>query len=447
MKRLLAVMALSFSSLLCVAVSAEPAAPQSIIYIIGDGMGMEFISAYRHFADDPTTEPVENTLFDRYFVGTAATHPHGYELVTDSAASATALSAGIKTYNGAIAVDLDKQPVETLLERAKKHGYSTALVSTSQINHATPASFAAHVDSREKYDEIADQYLDNRFQGKPWVDVLIGGGQQYFKREDRDLVKGFTDLGYQYADTYAALEELNKAPVLALLAPKGLPFAIDQGPANRLAIMTRKALDLLPKDKPFFMMVEASEIDWCAHANDIACAMGEMRDAEEALRVALDYVAEHGNTIMLMTADHSTGGLSIGANDQYHWLASVVRGVKASANELARELKEADNHWQDKWQELTGINLDEAQQNKISQQVKASVKASTEAEKNAAKTELRETLLTAIDRASATGWTSNGHTGGDVPVFAAGINAKEFAGHQDNTDLAKKLFNRLQPVN
>jgi alkaline phosphatase len=443
--------ALAATALLCIAqlssaAATEPAVPQSVIYVIGDGMGMEYITAYRHFADDPTTDELEDTLFDRYFVGTSATHPHEHGLVTDSAAGATALSAGIKTYNGAIAVDVDKRPVETLLERAKKLGYSTGMVSTSQINHATPASFAAHVDSRQKYDDIADQYLDNRIDGKPWVDVLIGGGEQYFKRDNRDLVAGFTALGYHYADDFASLKSIEKAPALALLAPKGLPFAIDQPPANRLAVMTATALALLPKNKPFFLLVEASEIDWCGHANDIACAMAEMRDAEETLKVVGNYVAGHRDTVMVMSADHSTGGLSMGANGEYEWRASVVRGVTASANELASQLKDAGSDWPQTWLELTGIALTSEQHNTIARQVKASRRASTETEKNAAKTELRATLLSAIDRASVTGWTTSGHTGGDVPVFAAGVNAEQFAGHQDNTAIAQKLFTRLHPA-
>ncbi|WP_041523828.1 alkaline phosphatase [Gilvimarinus agarilyticus] len=443
MKQALAAMALC---LMCQVGGVAAAQPQSVIYFIGDGMGMEYLTAYRHFADDPATEQIEETVFDRYLIGSSATHPHGHELVTDSAASATALSSGVKSFNGAIGVDPHKEPVETLLERAKKLGYSTAMVSTSQINHATPASFAAHVDSRQKYDEIADQYLDNRIADKPWVDVLIGGGEQYFKRESRDLVEEFTALGYQYADSFAALESIEKAPALALLAPKGLPFAIDEPPANRLAIMTTKALALLPKDKPFFLMVEASEIDWCGHANDIACAMAEMRDAEEALQVLANYVAAHQHTVMVATADHSTGGLSMGSDGVYEWRASVVRGVKASANELVRKLQEAGNAWPAKWLELTAIELAPEQQTAIGPLVDALLGAETTADKNNAKTQLRAALLAVIDKASYTGWTTSGHTGGDVPVLAAGVDAEQFAGYQDNTAIAKKLFTRLHPV-
>jgi alkaline phosphatase len=420
--------------------------PPSVIYFIGDGMGMEYLAVYRHFADDPTTEAIEPTLFDRYLVGTAATHPHGHELVTDSAASATALSAGVKTYNGAIGVDRNQQPVETLLERAKKLGYQTAMVATSHINHATPASFAAHVKSRQQYQDIADQYLDNRIDGKPWVDVLIGGGQQYFKRQDRDLVKGFTDLGYQYADSFAALAELERAPVLALLAAQGLPYALDGAPANRLEVMTRKALALLPQSQPFFLLVEASEIDWCGHDNDIACAMAEMRDAEAALKVLADYTHRHGNSVLVMTADHSTGGLSMGANGKYQWHASKLHNIKGSGRALVKRLMAAGDQWPQMWHELTAISLSQAQQQTLAPMVKAATSAEASSEQSTTQASLRRALLEVINNASATGWTTEGHTGGDVPVMATGVNAQQFAGHQDNTAIARKLFTRLQPV-
>lgn len=413
--------------------------PTSIIYVIGDGMGMEYLTAYRHFQDDPTTAALESTWFDRYLVGTASTHPDDVTQVTDSAASATALAAGIKTYNGAIGVDSQGQKVETLLERAKKRGYQTAMVATSQINHATPASFAAHIDSRQKYDEIADQYLERRYQGKPWVDILLGGGKQYFERDDRHLVDEFKALGYQYAGDFAGLDTLTRAPALALLADRGLPFAIDEPPADRLRVLTRKALELLEADKPFFLLVEASQIDWCGHANDIACAMREMADAEAALQAIEDYVGQHPQTLVVVTADHSTGGLTMGAEGEYVWRAEVVRGIKASANTLAAALV-AQKPWYATWQSLTGIELTNETKERFSRRLDEVHSAETEAVKNTAITALRAQVLAQIDRASATGWTTSGHTGGDVAVMALGAGAQAFAGQQDNTELARKLF-------
>lgn len=441
MRQALAILALFFVTL-ANGVNAE-GQPQSIIYFIGDGMGMEHLAAYRHFADDPDTPEVEATWFDQHLLGTASTHPLNPNEVTDSAASATALSAGIKTYNGAVGVDNNREPVETLLERARQRGYQTALVVTSQINHATPASFAAHVESRQQYNDIADQYLDRHFNGKPWVDIMIGGGRKYFEREDRNLVHGFQALGYQYADDFEELNQLTSAPALALLADKGLPYAIDHTPRNRLKVMTQKALELLSPDRPFFMLVEASQIDWCAHANDIACAMAEIADAEQSLQLISDFIAKRPNTLLLATADHSTGGLSMGADEQYQWRADVVRKVQASSPVIAKELIAAGDAWQERWQELTAIPLDEESRAVGQQLLDMIAKTETAKERNEAIAKLEQAVRHAIDLASKTGWTTHGHNGGDVAVMALGRGAEMFAGHQDNTDLAKKLFTLL----
>lgn len=360
--------------------------------------------------------------------------------MTDSAASATALASGIKTYNGAVGVDASREPVETLLERAKRRGYQTALVVTSQINHATPASFAAHVESRKQYNEIADQYLDRRFNGRPWVDILIGGGRKYFEREERNLVHGFQALGYEYADNFTELMQLSSAPALALLADKGLPYAIDQAPHNRLEMMTTKALELLSEERPFFMLVEASQIDWCGHENDIACVMAEMADAEQSLKQISDFIATRPNTLLLATADHSTGGLSMGFDGQYQWRAEVVRRVRASAPAIARKLMAAEDQWRETWQALTAIDLDEQTAAEGQQLLDQIARAETGKERRLAIAGLERAIRRAIDRASQTGWTTHGHTGGDVAVMALGAGAENFAGHQDNTDLARQLF-------
>ena len=157
----------------------------------------------------------------------AHTYPDDHTYVTDSAAGATALSSGHKSYNGAIAVDTHKKPLKTMLEIAKQQGMITALVATSQINHATPASFASHNESRRNYDEIADDYIDNKIAGKLPVDLMLGGGTKYYIREDRNLVEEFKQAGYQYSDDFATLKDIKQIPASGLFAPVGLDFALD----------------------------------------------------------------------------------------------------------------------------------------------------------------------------------------------------------------------------
>ena len=407
-------------------------APKNIIYMIGDGMGPAYTTAYRYFKDDPNTKVVDPTVFDTILRGMAHTYPDDHTYVTDSAAGATALSSGRKSYNGAIAVDTDKKPVKTMLEIAKERGMTTALVATSQINHATPASFAAHNESRRNYDEIANDYIDNKIAGKLPVDLMLGGGTKYYVRDDRNLVEEFKSAGYQYSDDFAALNEIKQIPALGLFAEVGLPFALDENP-TRLTQMTSKALDLLDgqNDKGFFVMIEGSQIDWCGHANDIACAMGEMDDFAKSIEQAKAYVDKNPDTLLVITADHSTGGLTLGAHGQYKWETEVVKGVKATAGTITDELQKTDD-LKSVWQRYTNIEFTEENSIKLEQAKKMGDKALLLAVKDI------------INHASFTGWTTGGHTAIDVQVFAYGQRAKDFYGSQNNTDIADKLIDFIK---
>ena len=158
---------------------------KNIIFMIGDGMGVAHTTSYRYFADDKATKEVERTVFDELLVGTSSTDPDDNTYVTDSAASATALSSGVKSYNGAIGVDVNKKPVLTLLERAKQLGKNTGIVSSSQINHATPASFIAPNETRRNYNPIADAYTAENINYQTNVDSQLCGGQSIVHLEHR----------------------------------------------------------------------------------------------------------------------------------------------------------------------------------------------------------------------------------------------------------------------
>ncbi|MDX5407777.1 MAG: alkaline phosphatase [Chromatiaceae bacterium] len=411
------------------------AAPKNIIYMIGDGMGPSYLSAYRYFSDDKTTTEVENTIFDQLWLGMATTYPDDDTYVTDSAAGATALATGVKSYNGAISVNRQHVPIGTMMQLAKTLGKANGIVASSQINHATPASFLAHNKSRRNYDAIADMYLDYRINGKPVADVMIGGGTQYFVREDRNLVNEFKQLGYQFTDDYTQLDTITKAPALMLLAETALPAKLNSGFDAMLAPLTEKALALLtPADKGFVLMVEGSQIDWCGHDNDIACAMAEMDDFAKAVAVAKAYVDKHPDTLLVITADHETGGLSLGAAGEYQWLPDVVRKVKATGRSIAKQLKQAesDNTALALWTELTSISLTEEEQ------------ANLLATRQQDETALRNLSNQFVAKYSYTGWTTGGHTAADVAVLAYGKGAKDFAGFQDNTQIAKKLMQIIQ---
>jgi alkaline phosphatase len=424
---------LSLSLLLAPAVAV--AAPKNIIYMIGDGMGPTYLSAYRYYTDDSNTKQVENTIFDQLWQGMASTYPDDDTYVTDSAAGATALATGVKSYNGAISVNRQHVPIATMMQLAKNVGKANGIVASSQINHATPASFLAHNESRRNYDAIADMYLDYRINGMPVADVMFGGGTKYFARTDRNLISEFKQLGFQYTDSWQQLDSLTQTPALALLAETALPAALDSKQDKQLATLTAKALQLLtPAEKGFVLMVEGSQIDWCGHDNDIACAMAEMNDFANAIAVAKAYVDTHPDTLLVITADHETGGMTLGAADKYLWLPDVIRNVKATGRNIAEQLRAAGS---DKaalalWAELTAIKLTDAEQLAL---LSARRKDATS---------LRKLSNQLVAKYSYTGWTTGGHTATDVAVLAYGQWQHEFRGFQDNTQIAQKLLEYIR---
>ncbi|MEG3765730.1 alkaline phosphatase [Alteromonas sp. 14N.309.X.WAT.G.H12] len=408
--------------------------PKNIIMVVSDGMGPAYTTAYRNFADDPATPAVENVVFDDIFVGNASTYPapvSGY--VTDSAAAATALATGVKSYNGAIGVDVNKLPVESVLQRAKRLGMRTGVAVTSQVNHATPAAYIAHNESRKNYDAIADSYFDDRLNGKFVADVMLGGGTQFFEREDRDLVAEFIDNGYEYVDTYNKLATLPAGSnVLGLFAPVGLPAALDDTRHHRLSYLTKNAIKHLENDNGFFLLVEASQVDWAGHSNDIASAMAEMDDLAATMKYLKQYVAAHPDTLVVLTADHSTGGLSIAADGKYVWEPQYIQQMKASVAMVAHRIVDSSDP----------IGLVEDQFGfTLSDDEKAQVTAIATMDDSKNRTAGLKTLL---DKRTNTGWTTSGHTGVDVEVFAFGAGYEAFAGQIDNTDIAKTFFKYLE---
>ena len=408
---------------------------KNIIMVVSDGTGPAYTTAYRYYNDDPTTETIEETVFDRHLVGMASTYParvSGY--VTDSAAAATALSTGIKSYNGAIGVDVNKQPIQTVLEYAKLTGKKTGVVVTSQINHATPASYLAHNESRKNYDAIANSYIDDGIK----ADVYLGGGWKYFIRDDRNLVEEFKTAGFQYVDNYDQLGSLKaNTPVLGLFDKVGLPWALDDKHPNRLSIMTKAAIKQLENDNGYFMLIEASQVDWAGHGNDIASAMTEINDLAITMEYLEEYVKLHPDTLVILTADHSTGGLTIAADGKYEWNPEFIRTMTESATSIANKLIASPI---DKTlvEELFHFPVSDEEVNRL-QQAKIEQQTST-SEYNPP---VYNAVKAIIDKRTNTGWTTSGHTGVDVQVFAMGVNTDMFKGIIDNTDIAKNIFTLL----
>ncbi|MFJ8265989.1 alkaline phosphatase [Peribacillus asahii] len=410
---------------------------KNVIVLIGDGMGVSYTSAYRYLMNDPATKVAERTAFDQYLVGQQMTYPEDpNQNVTDSASAATAMSSGIKTYNAAIAVDNDKSVSKTVLEAAKEEGKATGLVATSEITHATPASFGSHDEHRKNMNSIADDYYDEMINGKHKIDVLLGGGLSNFERGDRNLTEEFKKDGYSYVTNREQMLKDKNNQVLGLFAPGGLPKKIDRTQdIPSLAEMTNTAISKLNKDKDgFFLMVEGSQVDWAGHDNDIVAAMSEMDDFEKAYKAAIEFAKKDKHTLVVATADHSTGGYSIGANGIYNWFGEPIKAAKRTPDFMAQEI-------------ANGAGVEETLKKYIDQNALALTAQEIQSVEEAAKTKKTVDIDNAIEnifnKRSNTGWTTGGHTGEDVPVYAFGPSSEKFAGQIDNTDIAKNVFDAL----
>lgn len=276
--------------------------PKNIILMIGDGMGLSQVSAAIYYKDGTPN-------FERFStIGLSKTSSFS-DLVTDSAAGATVFSAGVSTYNGAIGVNKDTIAAPTILEHLSKKGYSTGIIATSSIQHATPAAFYAHVKHRRMYEEITE------FAPKSGIDIFIGGGLQYFnKRKDkRNLLNDMRNSGYTI-DTISLPTNPTSGKELILLAADGMPQA-NKGRGDFLPNATKLAMEKLSKnEKGFFLMVEGSQIDWGGHNNDAEYLIEEVLDFDKTLGVALDFAKKNGETLIIVTADHETGGFTLAAD-------------------------------------------------------------------------------------------------------------------------------------
>jgi alkaline phosphatase len=277
---------------------------RNVILMIGDGMGVSQIYAgmiANH--GNLNIERCKNTGFIK-------THSAS-DFITDSGAGGTAISTGKKTYNEAIGVNADSLPEKTILEIAEENGLATGIVVTCPVTHATPAAFIAHQKSRYMYEEIAEDFL------KTDIDVFIGGGRDHFvkRRDNIDLTAKLKEKGYKVLFEIDSIKFVKSGKLAALIADINIPPYSDSAGIQRgdmLPEATNVALDILSNnEKGFFLMVEGSQIDWACHSNNTEYIVEEMLDFDNAIGKALDFAVREGNTLVIITADHETGGMGI----------------------------------------------------------------------------------------------------------------------------------------
>lgn len=310
-----------------------PKGKRNVIFMVSDGMGPTSLSLTRSFRQFESGLNPDDVLFlDKYLIGSSRTRSTS-SLVTDSAAGATAFSCGFKSYNGAISVLPDHTPCGTVLEAAKEAGYMTGLVVTTRITDATPACFAAHVNSRSEEDRIAEQEIGDHPLGRV-VDLILGGGRCHFlpksmagscRNDEKDVTAMAKANGFDYIYDRAGFDRLQTGravnlPLLGLLAERDIPYEVDrrylEDTYPSLDEMARTALEALSRatqnsDKGFFLMIEGSRIDHAGHGNDPVAQVHEVLAYDKAFASAMEFANNNDvNTVLVSTSDHETGGLA-----------------------------------------------------------------------------------------------------------------------------------------
>ncbi|MFC0523742.1 alkaline phosphatase [Pontibacillus salicampi] len=393
---------------------------ENVIYMIPDGFNTDYATSYRWYKG-------EDAVWDKHLKGLHKTYSDDSR-VTDSAAAGTAMASGVKTNNGTIGLDDEGSKVETILEASKGKGKSTGLVATSTITHATPAAFASHVKSRDNQTEIAKQMLDND------VDVMLGGGRDFFlpeseggKQQDENLIAQAEETGYKSVETRDDLMESDDIDVeegeklLGLFANGPLKPEMEREETEQpsLSEMTERSIDVLEQDKDgFFLMVEGSQIDWAGHDNDPTWALKDTAAFEQAVEKAIEFAEEDGNTLVVVAGDHETGGMTVGSNGEYDTKPELVKDVTATGAAMAEELNENRSNVEEVVERHTPFDLTEEDVQEIQ-----------EAE------DPKLAINQYVSDEALVGWTSTGHTGVDIPVYAYGPQSDAFSGLIDNTDL------------
>jgi len=291
----LAILLLSFSSESLFAQKK----PKNVIFLIGDGMGIAQI--YSGMVANGNKLALERCTYS----GFSKTYSYS-NFTTDSGAGGTALACGVKTNNGMIGMGPDSVAVESILELADRNDKSTGIVVACAVTHATPASYIAHQINRGMYEEIAADYM------KTDIDVFIGGGRKYFedRTDDRNLTTELKAKNYQVAYTLDEVKAVKSGKLAGLLYDDHNPGMPERG--TMLPDATMAAIDILDNNsKGFFLMVEGSQIDWAGHDNNSEQVVKEMLDFDQTIGRVLDYAQKNENTLVIITADHETGGLTI----------------------------------------------------------------------------------------------------------------------------------------
>ena len=444
-----------------------------VFYFIGDGMGSNQVLASEMYYSALKGQPLGRvqTLMTTFpFSGNASTYSASNG-ITDSAAAGTCLATGSKTTNGTLGLDPNGKRLTTIAEELKEQGWGIGIMTTVAIDHATPAAFYAHVQERDEYYKIGKQLCSSEF------DFFGGAGFHHpqGKHDDKsaNLYREARKAGYTIAHGYKEALEITQSHdhnvskmILVQTSDTGmvhgsnLPYAIDRKEGDlTLARIVSTAIPFLEaRHDRFFMMVEGGMIDYACHGDDAATAIGEVWDMDEAMKVAYAFYEKHPDeTLILVTADHETGGLALG-NSDYTLHLDQLRHQKCSAwvlSDLFTKLfkenekpswKQVQTIYREQLGFWDSVEIDDEEEDELEDLYEAAVKHQTEDTKTMYKTinKLGDAGIALLNKKAHIGWTTRAHTAHSVPVFAIGPNAQIFSGWHDNTEIVPLLRRAIQ---
>lgn len=441
-----------------------------VFYFIGDGMGSNQVlgaEMYRSAVQGNPLGRVQTLMTTFPYSGHASTYSKSNG-ITDSAAAGNCLATGKKTKNGMLGMNEDTVHVTTIAEKLKDKGWGVGIMTTVAIDHATPAAFYAHVEKRNKYYKIGEQLARSDF------DFFGGAGFHHpqGKHDDKrvNLYRNAEKAGYTIAHGYEEAQKIvesSEAKVERLILVQetddqgakhgdNLPYAIDRKEGDlTLAQIVSTAIPFLDKryDR-FFMMVEGGMIDYACHADDAATAFGETWDMDEAMRVAFDFYKKHPEeTLIVVTADHETGGLALG-NSDYTLHLDLLQNQKCSAwalSDMFTQLFKANK--KPAWEEVkkiysdnlgfwTNVEISGDEEKELKVIYKAACKGKSKDAENMYKNinALGEAGIALLNKKAHIGWTTRAHSAHAVPIFAIGAGAERFSGWHDNTEIAPLIL-------
>ena len=459
--------AIAFLAVLVLPAQAQQ--PKYVFYFIGDGMGVNQVLGTEMYQSELKGEiGVTPLLFTQF---PYATFAHTYSAtngVTDSAAGGTALATGSKSKNGGIGVTKDLVEVTSVASWAKANGYRVGVSTSVSVDHATPASFYAHENSRNNYYQIGLDLIEANFDFYAGSDFLDPTNQ---KAKDGKTYDNLYDLtakaGYTLVRGYKEYQKkAKKAEKMILFQPEAasakdnsaIPYAIDRKKGDMtLSEITRAGINFLSKnnDKGFFLMVEGGKIDWACHSNDGATALTEVQDFDNAIKVAYEFYEQHPEeTLIVITADHETGGLSLGTGS-YDLNLQALKAQKVSENGFTSILNDLRKKYKNQvpWeavQQALKDNFGFWSIVKLNEKQEARLKAVYDKSFGNQPVDLEKSeylqneplageakrILNSIARL---GWNSGGHSAGFIPVFAIGAKADLFQGRLNNIDIPEKI--------